>query len=187
MEIQRVKIEDYKAWCAEQMTLPGHPIGCDNVPSRATEDYLLMMHGLWWNAGRHIVYDGFQEKWQWLVDNCTIGPRGLTMVPRILPRFSDDDEHDLWWKLHCRLHPKYLGTDGIIYYVPTYSKKPIDETDMMIDSYIELLERELESLGFAYDEESDYGHEPGQIDPNLHYVNMHGERRRLSDAPSYGC
>ena len=88
-------------------------------------------------------------------------------------------------KLNFRLHTKYLGADGIIYYVPTW--KHGNDISMLISKYEELLERELESLGFIYDENGNYGYEPGRIDPNLCYVNMNGERRRLSDAPSYGC
>lgn len=185
MNNKKISMEDYRSWCSEQMTKPGHPIGCDNIPSGATEDYLIMMHGLWSNGERNFVYDGFQEKWQWLIDNCAIGPRGLMIVPRELPFYSDDIEHDLWWKLNCRLYTKYLGSDGIIYHIPTW--KHGHDVDTLIFSYIELMERELESLGFVYDDDGNYGKEPGKIDPNLCYVNMNGERRRLSDAPSYGC
>lgn len=181
MSTKMFTVDQYKAWCAEQMSKPGHPVGCDNVPSGATDDYLLEMHGEW-STG---IQDGFQEKWQWLIDNCRIGKRGLMIVPRDLPRYSEDDRYDLWWKLNFRLHTKYLGADGIIYYVPTW--KHGNDISMLISKYEELLERELESLGFIYDENGNYGYEPGRIDPNLCYVNMNGERRRLSDAPSYGC
>lgn len=181
MERRMIKLDDYKAWCAAQMRSAGAPNGSDEVPKAVTEDYLLEMHGLY-NTG---VMDGFQDKWWWLVRNCTIGPHGLMMVPWDLPRIFPEDEADLAWRIRARIYPKYLGTDGIIRYEPTWKRG--QDPDDFVFSYIELLERELESLGFVYDEESNYGNEPGEIDPNLCYVNANGERRRLVDAPSYGC
>lgn len=181
-------MDEYKAWCAERIATMGLPAWKGVRPKSASEDYLLNMHCVYYNGGDpNTIYvrDGFQKEWEWLIQNSRIGTRGVMMVPRDLPRMFEQDSQDLWWKLNARLYVKYLGPDGIIYYAP--DEKRNRDVDEIIYRYEDLLDRELESLGFIYDECGNYGKEPGKIDPNLCYVNANGERRRLADAPSYGC
>lgn len=180
-------LDEYREWCAERIKEMDIPAWKGVRPKSASEDYLLSMHLTYTHGGDLTVFvkDGFQEEWEWLIKNCRIGEKGMMAVPLNLPRIFEQDVPDLWWRLTARLCTKYLGSDGIIYYAPNERRNK--EVDNLVCQYQELLDRELESLGFIYDECGNYGKEPGKIDPNLCYVNANGERRRLTDAPSYGC
>lgn len=175
------KVSDYKAWCRAQMQQEGHPAYGSRVSIPTSNDYLYKV------IGGYRVPDAYQKMWHWIVGHSTIDPNGKMHPHSDLPRFYADDEDDgeeAWWQYGMRLCNKWIGRDGIIRYEVTTGEDEVLET---ISASIDRFDDELEELGFLYDDYEDYGDEPEQIPFNYCYVNKDGERRRLIDAPSYGC
>lgn len=178
------KIEDYKRWCKTQAKAMELPLLQRKSPSQPTDDFLRTF--FFYGKEHNGIPDDYQDLWLWIMSNNTVDKYGR-LIPLPHPtRYYKDDRRQFWLEMRSMLHQKFIGVDGTIRF---YTVRPAssDDPEKLIGAYEQLLEMELERLGYMYDDYGDYGYDTGEIDPNYCFVSKDDERRRLIDAPSYGC
>lgn len=178
------KTKEYRRWCKAQAKAMGLPLQRRKSPSQPTDDFLRAFNvaGNW----KSDIPEDYQELWGWVMANNTVDQYGR-LIPLPHPsRYYKDDRKQFYLEMRSMLYQKFVDVDGTIRFY-TVAPGSCGDPDKLIGAYEDLLEMELERLGYVYDDYADYGSGVGEIDPNYCFVNKDDERRRLIDAPSYGC